>query len=174
MVMVANPTHHPDPNLISFSCRVVAAMRKLPPDERPNLIELLREYGRKVRPRRFASVSVQSRRAPQTSETFMQEVGNDFASGHREVRSRLGSSSSAELSFHVVQATGGIINKDLFEAFCRDGMEIGVKPDPEEGGGGRVKKEGKLEKGQQTLGGFFSSPAKVEQKIEAKAEEVKG
>ena len=37
--------HNPDPELTSFSCRITNGLRKLPEGERPNLIELLKEYG---------------------------------------------------------------------------------------------------------------------------------
>jgi hypothetical protein len=46
-----------------------------------------------------------------------------------------------------------------------DGMEIGVKPDPEEGGK-TPKKPKALETGQQTLGGFFKTPVKPAKKEE--------
>lgn len=45
MIMVENPGHNPDPELTSFSCRLANQYRKLPEGERPNLIELLKEYG---------------------------------------------------------------------------------------------------------------------------------
>jgi hypothetical protein len=48
MIMVENPGHNPDPELTSFSCRLTNTLKKLPEDERPNLIELLREYGELV------------------------------------------------------------------------------------------------------------------------------
>lgn len=43
-------------------------MRKLPESERPNIIELLKEYGRNVK----------------DSESFFERVGGDFAKGHKE------------------------------------------------------------------------------------------
>lgn len=49
MIMVENPGHNPDPELTSFSCRLANQFRKLPEGERPNLIELLKEYGELVR-----------------------------------------------------------------------------------------------------------------------------
>lgn len=45
MIMVENPGHNPNPELTSFSCRLANQYRKLPEGERPNLIELLKEYG---------------------------------------------------------------------------------------------------------------------------------
>jgi hypothetical protein len=48
MVMVENPSHHPDPEMTSFSCRLVVSKRKLPEGERPNLMQMLKEYGTKV------------------------------------------------------------------------------------------------------------------------------
>lgn len=48
MIMVENPGHNPDPDLTSFSCRITNSLRKLPEDERPNLIALLKEYGELV------------------------------------------------------------------------------------------------------------------------------
>lgn len=49
MIMVENPGHNPDPDLTSFSCRLANQYRKLQEGERPNLIELLKEYGELVR-----------------------------------------------------------------------------------------------------------------------------
>ena len=88
--MCANTGHSPD-GRVSFSCRIAASLRKLPQDERPNLQEVLREYGRK---------------ATEINPAWFEQVGGDFAAGHRE-------------------ATGGIIAADLFEQFCQ-AMEIGV------------------------------------------------
>lgn len=65
-VMCANPGHNPDPNLISFSCRLATNVRKLPEHERPSLRTLLKEY------------------AQQASPDFLERVGSDFATGHNE------------------------------------------------------------------------------------------
>lgn len=54
--MVENPGHNPDPELTSFSCRLASQFRKLPEGERPNLIELLKEYGQIVRSKLVLSV----------------------------------------------------------------------------------------------------------------------
>ncbi|KAJ8507429.1 hypothetical protein ONZ45_g10193 [Pleurotus djamor] len=66
MVMVSNPSHHPDPSVVSFSCRITGEKRKLPDNEQPDLISLLKMYGER------------------TDETFMQRVGGDFAKGHKQ------------------------------------------------------------------------------------------
>lgn len=87
--MVENKGHNPDPAITSFSCRINSSLRKLPEGERPNLRTMLKEY------------------AALASPTFLERVGNDFASGHNE-------------------ATGGIIKLELFEEFMDKGMEIGV------------------------------------------------
>lgn len=60
MIMVENPGHNPDPELTSFSCRLANQFRKLPEGERPNLIELLKEYGELVC--RFAVYSAWTKR----------------------------------------------------------------------------------------------------------------
>lgn len=65
-VMCANPGHNPDPNLISFSCRLASNVRKLPEQERPSLRVLLKEYAKKASP------------------SFLERVGSDFATGHNE------------------------------------------------------------------------------------------
>lgn len=46
----ATAGHNPDPEYTSFSCRIPSSMRKLPESERPNLIELLKEFGELVGP----------------------------------------------------------------------------------------------------------------------------
>lgn len=66
MIMVENPGHNPNPDITSFSCRLANQFRKLPEGERPNLIELLKEYGK------------------MTSDDFLERVGEDFARGHKE------------------------------------------------------------------------------------------
>lgn len=65
-VMCANPGHNPDPNLISFSCRLSSNARKLPEQERPSLRDLLKGYAQKASPE------------------FLARVGSDFATGHNE------------------------------------------------------------------------------------------
>lgn len=90
MVACANTGHSPD-GRVSFSCRIAASLRKLPQSERPNLQDVLREYGAK---------------AAASNPTFFEQVGGDFAAGHRE-------------------ASGGIIAPELFEQLC-EAMEIGV------------------------------------------------
>ncbi|GAA99056.1 uncharacterized protein L969DRAFT_94239 [Mixia osmundae IAM 14324] len=65
MIMVANAGHNPSADIMSFSCRICASLRSLPDEERPNLIELLIEYGSRI-------------------DGFLDRVGNDFARGHKE------------------------------------------------------------------------------------------
>lgn len=65
--MCANTGHSPD-GRVSFSCRIAASLRKLPQDERPNLQEVLREYGRK---------------ANEINPAWFEQVGGDFAAGAR-------------------------------------------------------------------------------------------
>ncbi|KAG5220569.1 DHH phosphoesterase [Salix suchowensis] len=48
MIMVVNPSHHPDPNLVSFSCRIPASLRKVAETAQPNLQQLLKGYAAKV------------------------------------------------------------------------------------------------------------------------------
>lgn len=65
MIMVENPGHNPNPDLTSFSCRLANQYRKLPEGERPNLIELLKEYGELVSSLfRFSTTYVLSRIEP--------------------------------------------------------------------------------------------------------------
>lgn len=91
MIMCANYGYNPDPNLVSFSCRLSAPLRKLPESERreslvvdavgnvsaslqaANLISLLNDFADAI-------------------PGFKQRVGGDYARGHKE-------------------ATGGIIPK---------------------------------------------------------------
>ncbi|KAJ9091567.1 hypothetical protein QFC20_007611 [Naganishia adeliensis] len=65
MVMCANTAFNPDPDMVSFSCRLSSALRELPEAERPSLISLLKSYGEKV-------------------EGFKERVGDNFARGHNE------------------------------------------------------------------------------------------
>ncbi|KAI5121861.1 hypothetical protein M0805_001069 [Coniferiporia weirii] len=67
LVMVANDGYHPSGVHTNFSCRIVASLRKLPEPERPNLIEILKEFARKV-----------------PDKDFLERVGGDFAKGHKE------------------------------------------------------------------------------------------
>ncbi|PAV20023.1 DHH family [Pyrrhoderma noxium] len=48
LVMVANEGYHPSGQHTNFSCRIIASLRRLPENERPNLIEILKDYSRKV------------------------------------------------------------------------------------------------------------------------------
>lgn len=61
----ANIGFQPDPNKVSFSCRIASNLRSLPEGERPDLIGLLKEYGSSI-------------------EGFRERVGDDFARGHKE------------------------------------------------------------------------------------------
>lgn len=61
----ANTGFQPDPNKVSFSCRIASGLRALPEGERPDLIALLKEYGDSI-------------------EGFRERVGDDFARGHKE------------------------------------------------------------------------------------------
>lgn len=72
MVMVANNGYHPSGVHTNFSCRIPVALRKVPDSDRPNLIELLKEYGGLVPP------------DPKDGESFLERVGCDFAKGHKE------------------------------------------------------------------------------------------
>jgi len=65
MVMCANTEFNPDVNKVSFSCRISAALRNLPDNSRPNLIELLNEYADGI-------------------PGFKERVGGDYARGHKE------------------------------------------------------------------------------------------
>lgn len=65
MVMCANTGFNPDPNKVSFSCRIASNLRALPDGERPDLIALLNEYGDAI-------------------EGFRERVGGDYARGHKE------------------------------------------------------------------------------------------
>ncbi|KAJ9100590.1 hypothetical protein QFC21_003634 [Naganishia friedmannii] len=65
MVMCANTAFNPDPDMVSFSCRLSSTLRELPEAERPSLIALLKSYGDKV-------------------EGFRDRVGDNFARGHNE------------------------------------------------------------------------------------------
>ena len=67
LVMVANEGYHPSGQHTNFSCRIIASLRRLPENERPNLIEILKDYSRKV-----------------PDEGFLERVGGDFAKGHKE------------------------------------------------------------------------------------------
>ncbi|KAF7416418.1 hypothetical protein PC9H_002684 [Pleurotus ostreatus] len=66
MIMVVNPSHHPDPNLVSFSCRIPASLRKVAETAQPDLQQLLKDYGAKV------------------DDVFMARVGDDYARGHKQ------------------------------------------------------------------------------------------
>lgn len=63
---VVNPSHHPDPNLVSFSCRIPASLRKVAETAQPDLQQLLDNYGAKV------------------DDGFMARVGDDYARGHKQ------------------------------------------------------------------------------------------
>nr|XP_031863515.1 uncharacterized protein CI109_000765 [Kwoniella shandongensis]KAA5530587.1 hypothetical protein CI109_000765 [Kwoniella shandongensis] len=65
MVMCANIGFNPDPNKVSFSCRIAASLRSLPEQQQPNLIALLNEFGDSI-------------------PGFRDRVGGDFARGHKE------------------------------------------------------------------------------------------
>ncbi|WVF66062.1 hypothetical protein IAT40_000800 [Kwoniella sp. CBS 6097] len=65
MVMCANTGFNPDPNKVSFSCRIAASLRNQPEDQQPNLIALLNEYGDRI-------------------PGFRERVGGDYARGHKE------------------------------------------------------------------------------------------
>ncbi|WVR03621.1 hypothetical protein IAU60_000614 [Kwoniella sp. DSM 27419] len=65
MVMCVNTGFNPDPNKVSFSCRIAASLRTLPSDQQPNLIALLNDYGDMI-------------------PGFRERVGNDYARGHKE------------------------------------------------------------------------------------------
>lgn len=67
MVMVANSGYHPSGVHTNFSCRIIASLRKLPDEERPNLIETLKEYAAKIE-----------------DKEFLKRVSDDFANGHKE------------------------------------------------------------------------------------------
>ena len=67
LVMVANDGYHPSGQHTNFSCRIVQNLRKLPETERPNLIEILKEFARKV-----------------SDPGFIERIGGDFARGHKE------------------------------------------------------------------------------------------
>ncbi|KAL5531570.1 hypothetical protein ACEPAG_4447 [Sanghuangporus baumii] len=67
LIMVANDGYHPSGKHTNFSCRIVSHLRKLPEVERPNIIEILLEYARKV-----------------PDERFLERTGGDFAKGHKE------------------------------------------------------------------------------------------
>ena len=67
LVMVANDGYHPSGQHTNFSCRIVQSLRRLPEGERPNLIEILKEYAAKV-----------------PDPGFIERIGGDFARGHKE------------------------------------------------------------------------------------------
>lgn len=67
LVMVANDGYHPSGEHTNFSCRILASLRRLPEGERPNLIEILKEYAGRI-----------------DDKGFFERVGGDFASGHKE------------------------------------------------------------------------------------------
>ena len=67
LVMVANEGYHPSGQHTNFSCRIIASLRRLPENERPNLIEILKDYSREV-----------------PDEGFLERVEGDFAKGHKE------------------------------------------------------------------------------------------
>lgn len=67
LVMVANDRYHPSGQHTNFSCRILANLRRLPEGKRPNLIEILKEYAGKI-----------------DDDGFLERVGGDFASGHKE------------------------------------------------------------------------------------------
>lgn len=70
MVMVSNDTYHPSGEHTNFSCRAVVPSGKGVAEARPrpNLIELLLGYARKI----------------PDSDAFFKNVGGDFARGHKE------------------------------------------------------------------------------------------
>ncbi|KAL0945758.1 hypothetical protein HGRIS_012047 [Hohenbuehelia grisea] len=111
IIMVVNPSHHPDPNLVSFACRLSKRAREMPEVTRPNIIQILKDYGEKV----DVGLAKTRLNGPNTlagtsddvgSVTpFLDRVGDDYARGHKE-------------------ASGGIICKDAFEQLVEHGLEI--------------------------------------------------
>lgn len=67
IVMVANDGYHPSGEHTNFSCRILSSLRRLPDEQRPNIIEILKEYAARI-----------------TDEGFFKRVGGDFATGHKE------------------------------------------------------------------------------------------
>jgi len=86
-VMVANSTYHPSGQHTNFSCRILNSLKKLPDNERPNLIQMLKEYGGKV----------------ENSELFFERVGGDFAKGHKEATGGIILSSDFELLVEAME-----------------------------------------------------------------------
>ncbi|KAF9489907.1 DHH phosphoesterase [Pleurotus eryngii] len=79
MIMVVNPSHHPDPNLVSFSCRIPASLRKVAETAQPNLQQLLKGYAAKV------------------DAGFLTRVGGDYARGHKQATGGIIPSAEFEL-----------------------------------------------------------------------------
>ncbi|ORY34226.1 DHH phosphoesterase [Naematelia encephala] len=65
LLMCANTGFNPDPDKVSFSCRIAGSLRGLSENEKPDLISLLVEYGNAI-------------------PGFSDGVGADFARGHKE------------------------------------------------------------------------------------------
>lgn len=76
---VVNPSHHPDPGLVSFSCRIPSSFRKVTETAGPNLQQLLKNYGAKV------------------DDGFLARVGDDYARGHKQATGGIISKAEFEL-----------------------------------------------------------------------------
>jgi len=76
------------PGLVHFSARISNKLRSLPDDERPNLIELLKEYGTLAEAR---------------SPGWLTRVGHDFARGHKEATGGIIPSEEFEVLTEVME-----------------------------------------------------------------------
>jgi hypothetical protein len=74
--------------MMHFSARIANALRSLPDDTRPNLIELLKEYG----------VLAEAR-----SPGWLARVGDDFAKGHKEATGGIISTNEFEILTEVME-----------------------------------------------------------------------
>lgn len=116
-VQCANTGFNPDPEKVSFSCRIAANLRSLPEGERrkcmchqcsspllANLIALLQEYASKI-------------------PGFSERVGGDFARGHTEATGGIIKKVSREASTGAVVIKALMLIQDEFELLV-DSMGI--------------------------------------------------
>ncbi|OCF45106.1 hypothetical protein I317_00907 [Kwoniella heveanensis CBS 569] len=133
LLMCANTGFNPDPNKVSFSCRIAASLRNLPEDQQPNLIALLNEYGDRI-------------------PGFRERVGGDYARGHKEATGGIIPKDEFDLLLHTM----GVPVPGISSVTVKS--ERGVTPSPRKAGS-----KGKVIDPKQTNGieKFFKAKPKV-------------